>query len=122
MIRWSRTALLAIALSAGPAQAQVATQDAPGAVLRAVDKFSGKVVDIEMRSGTSVRFGPLSISLTECRFPAGNPAGDAFAGLYVTEDATDLPVFAGWMVASSPGLNPMDHARYDIWVLGCTTQ
>ncbi|MGB1970407.1 MAG: DUF2155 domain-containing protein, partial [Paracoccaceae bacterium] len=27
--------------------------------------------------------------------------------------------FMGWMVASSPALNPLDHRRYDVWVLRC---
>ena len=29
--------------------------------------------------------------------------------------------FSGWMVASSPALNALDHSRYDIWVLRCMT-
>ncbi|MGB0439332.1 MAG: DUF2155 domain-containing protein [Paracoccaceae bacterium] len=32
-----------------------------------------------------------------------------------------LPVFEGWIIASSPALNAMDHARYDVWVLRCNT-
>ncbi|MGB0800115.1 MAG: DUF2155 domain-containing protein, partial [Planktomarina sp.] len=27
----------------------------------------------------------------------------------------------GWMVASSPALNALEHPRYDIWVLRCKT-
>ena len=27
--------------------------------------------------------------------------------------------FDGWMFASSPGLNPLEHPVYDIWVLKC---
>ena len=27
--------------------------------------------------------------------------------------------FQGWMLASSPALNPLDHPLYDVWVLEC---
>ncbi|MDA9980314.1 DUF2155 domain-containing protein, partial [Yoonia sp.] len=29
--------------------------------------------------------------------------------------------FAGWMLASAPALNAMDHPRYDVWALRCIT-
>ena len=51
----------------------------------------------------------------------GDPAGDAFAFLTVREAGNAEPVFRGWMIASSPALNAMDHQRYDVWVLSCTT-
>lgn len=101
--------------------AQVATSQASGAILRALDKYTGNVVDIEMQAGTRSRFGRLEVILTECRFPSGNPAGDAYAGLQISEIGEEKPVFSGWMVASSPALNPMEHPRYDVWVLRCKT-
>lgn len=106
---------------ASGAWAQEATNLAVGAVLRALDKYTGAVVDIELSSGTVQKFGRIEVILTECRYPAGNPAGDAFAGLQIRETGANVPVFSGWMIASSPGLNPMEHPRYDVWVLRCKT-
>ena len=94
---------------------------APGAVVRALDKVSGDTLDLTLVSGQSARFGRIEVTLGECRFPADNPEGDAFAYLVVAVDGTADPVFAGWMIASSPALNAMDNARYDVWVLRCTT-
>ena len=31
----------------------------------------------------------------------------------------DPRLFGGWMFASSPGLNAMEHAIYDVWVINC---
>ena len=108
--------------AAGAASAQqVATETARGAILRGLDKFSGEVVDIELPAGRTVQFERLTITLTECRYPAGNPSGDAYAGLQITEVGREGALFSGWMVASAPALNPMEHARYDIWVMRCTT-
>ena len=30
-------------------------------------------------------------------------------------------IFSGWMFASSPALNPLEHAVYDVWVIDCET-
>ncbi|MEL7100156.1 MAG: DUF2155 domain-containing protein [Pseudomonadota bacterium] len=115
-----RTALCALVLAATAGHAQdVAT--APGAVLRALDKFSGDVVDIRMQSGRIAEFGRLAIVLRECRYPAGNPAGDAYAAVEIAEQGRDGIIFSGWMIASAPALSAMDHARYDVWLMRCTT-
>ena len=103
------------------ASAQLKTESAAGAILRGLDKFNGSVVDIELATGRTVKFERLNITLTECRYPVGNPAGDAYAGLQITETGRTGAVFSGWMVASSPALNAMDHPRYDVWVLRCIT-
>lgn len=117
---------LALALAAGVQPAPAVAQDAavaPAALLRTLDRRTGAVEDVLLEAGGTMRLGRLAITLSECRFPAANPAGDAFAHLVIadTEAETEAapPVFSGWMVASSPALNPLDHPRYDVWVLRC---
>lgn len=91
-----------------------------GAELRALDKTTGEVRDITLANGQSEAFGYLRIGLTECRHPDDNAAGEAYAFLTIAEnDNAAAPVFQGWMIASSPALNAMDHARFDVWVLRC---
>lgn len=31
-------------------------------------------------------------------------------------------IFGGWMFASSPALNPLEHPVYDVWVIDCKTE
>jgi hypothetical protein len=92
-----------------------------GAVLRGLDKVNAEFQDIEILNGTSVRYERLVIDLGECRYPENNPAGDAYAYLTIRDQGAAQPVFQGWMLASSPALNALDHARYDVWVLRCKT-
>ncbi|WP_342666380.1 DUF2155 domain-containing protein [Tateyamaria sp. ANG-S1] len=120
MRRAARIAALAVCIATG-AMAEDPTESASGAVLRGLDKFSGQVVDIEMLAGRTVRFERLNITLTECRYPSGNPSGNAYAGLQISEVGREGVVFSGWMIASAPALNAMEHARYDVWVMRCTT-
>jgi len=122
-----RAALVLAALLPAAAPTQAAAQApeaaiaAQGAVLRGLDKVSGAVTDLSLATGASKRFGRLEVTLGECRVPADNPAGDAFAYLEIRAQGTPDPVFQGWMIASSPALNALDHSRYDIWVLRCST-
>jgi len=36
--------------------------------------------------------------------------------------AEGVNIFRGWMFASSPALNPLEHPVYDVWVIDCTTR
>lgn len=101
-----------------PAAAQEASL-ASGAVLRGLDKINGNLTDFELQNGEIAELGRLTIQLNECRYPTDNPSGDAFAHLVIRNKVADVSVFEGWMVASSPALSALDHARYDVWVLRC---
>ncbi|WP_299351390.1 DUF2155 domain-containing protein [uncultured Shimia sp.] len=93
-----------------------------GALLRGLDKLNGDVVDLELDNGYSVAFGDLRVDMAECRHPEDNATGEAFAFLTIYDGTETVdPLFQGWMVASSPALNALDHARFDIWVLRCKT-
>lgn len=112
-------ALTAVLGSAAPGQEQAVSGG--GAVLRGLDKVNGQTIDVELRSGeTGTVFG-LDVALGDCRYPAENPTGDAYAYLTIREQGEPRVVFEGWMIASSPALNALDHNRFDIWVLRCIT-
>ncbi|MEM9581866.1 MAG: DUF2155 domain-containing protein [Pseudomonadota bacterium] len=66
-----------------------------------------------------VEFGALRITMHDCRYPANNPAGDAYLHLTIYDRGIEKPVFDGWMVASSPALSALDHPRYDVWAIRC---
>ena len=106
---------------AGPLAAQQTVSTGTGAVLRGLDKLTGQVRDIELDNGGSAQLGRVSVELGECRYPKGDAAADAFAFLTISEEGTEGPVFSGWMIASSPALNALEHPRYDIWVMRCNT-
>jgi hypothetical protein len=106
-----------LCLLAGPAVAE--TTVAPGGVLRWLDKQSGDTEDLALAAGDVVERGQLTIKLDECRYPANDPASNAFAHLTIMDNRAEAVAFDGWMIASSPALSAMDHARYDVWVLQC---
>ncbi|MDF1854874.1 MAG: DUF2155 domain-containing protein [Pseudooceanicola sp.] len=106
----------------GATTEEARTRIGTGARLKALDKFNGQVSEFDMRAGGSAQIGRLVITLRECRYPDGDQDGDAYAFLVITEPSkSSEPLFSGWMVASSPALNALDHFRYDVWVMRCKT-
>lgn len=115
------TLCLALAVT-GPAVAQQAASSAPVGVVRVLDKTTGALTDLPLARGQTSGVGLLTVTLNDCRYPAGAIQADAFGELQIRYgDAADV-VFDGWMIASSPALNPLDHPRYDVWMLRCKTE
>lgn len=92
---------------------------ATGGIVRVLDKIDGTIADLDLDVGETREVGSLTVTLGDCRYPADNPAGDAFALVSIRTVADDVAIFEGWMVASSPALSAMDHPRYDVWALRC---
>jgi len=106
----------------GPTEApQIDVMAGLGAELRILDKLTGAVTDLSLQQGEIAQLGFLSVALVECRYPVDNPFGDAFAFLQVQDRKENVALFSGWMLASAPALNAMDHPRYDVWALRCIT-
>lgn len=130
----------AFVCAAGLAQAATYNQR-DTAVLRALDKITGRSTDIEVQVGQPVVFGSLKIEMQVCYQtpPEEAPESAAFLTIDSTQavrvenmtDAVDAEevatvsednprLFSGWMFASSPGLSALEHPVYDIWVIRCT--
>lgn len=98
---------------------------APGTVLmlRGLDKITGKPTDISAPIGKPVHFATLTITARYCYSTPASETPETSAFLQVEDHRPDQGakrVFSGWMYASSPGLNGMEHPLYDVWVINCS--
>lgn len=98
---------------------------APGTILmlRGLDKITGKPTDISAPIGKPVRFATLTITARYCYSTPASETPETSAFLQVEDHRPDQGakrVFSGWMYASSPGLNGMEHPLYDVWVINCS--
>ena len=83
--------------------------------------------------GSNAMLGGLRVTVRACHQtpPTEPPESIAYVEVedygFVIDDPEELPedvdmekrVFNGWMFASSPGLNGLEHAIYDVWVIRC---
>jgi hypothetical protein len=98
---------------------------APGTILmlRGLDKITGKPTDISAPIGKPVHFATLTITARYCYSTPASETPETSAFLQVEDQRPDQGakrVFSGWMYASSPGLNGMEHPLYDVWVINCS--
>lgn len=111
----------------GPAEPEiiigVETEPRQGARLRRLDKMTGATETVEIATGSVARFGRLEIAVDACEAPPdGRIEGTrAFVRVWDRQHDADAPAFSGWMFADSPALSALDHPRFDVWVISCTT-
>lgn len=116
--------ILYIALAAGvlssigtPAMAEPKNT----AILQGLDKVTARVTTFELPIEEPFDFGALRIRVRHCDRTPPQEAPEATAFIEIDELLPEgqRVLFTGWMFSSSPGLNAVEHAVYDVWVLDC---
>jgi len=91
-------------------------------ILRALDKVTARTKDLFVPIDETAIFGSLAVRPRKClkRPPEEPPETSAFLEISeVRVDDDNLPLFTGWMFASSPAINALEHPVYDVWVIDC---
>lgn len=94
----------------------------PTAVFSGLDKITGRIISFEVATGETVQFGSLQITEKACYTRPATEAPQTTTFAQVDEiDAKKQykRIFSGWMFASSPGLNGIEHPVYDVWLTDC---
>jgi hypothetical protein len=107
---------------ADDAQMPVQPQGGTVLTLRGLDKITGRPTNITAPIGKTVRFATLSITARYCYSTPPSEPPETAAFVQITDQRPEQgvkAVFSGWMYASSPGLNGMEHPLYDVWAIGC---
>ena len=92
--------------------------------LRALDKITGRASVLMAPLNVPVKFASLTIIARSCYSTPASETPETSAFLQIDDRRSDKPdrrVFSGWMYASSPGLNGMQHPLYDVWAIACKT-
>ena len=94
----------------------------PVAEFAGLDKITGRIINFDVYMDETVRFGALQVTPRSCysRPPTEPAQTDGFVEVdEITLNREVKRIFSGWMFASSPGLNAVDHAVYDVWLTDC---
>ena len=95
-------------------------------IFQGLDKITARIKTFKIKVGVSKKFGILDINLRKCVYskPLDEPESIAFIKVLdlsdkysVTKDK--LSIFEGWIFASSPALNAMEHPVYDVSLISC---
>ena len=96
------------------------------AVFQGLDKITARIKTFNINVGEKVRFGVLNIKLDKCVYskPTKMPESIAFIKISdetkrkLTVDKKNI-IFKGWIFASSPALNALEHPVYDLTLIAC---
>ena len=91
-------------------------------MLRGLDKVTGRPTEILAPIGKPVHYATLTVTARFCYSTPASETPETTAFVQIDDHRPDQParkVFSGWMYASSPALNPMDHPTSDVWGIGC---
>lgn len=109
-----------------PAEAEATGEAAlprgPSAVLQGLDKITARISTIEAPLNETARFGSLEIVPRSCHKTPPEEPPERAAFLEIVDarpDSPPVPLFSGWMFASSPAVSALEHPVYDVWVIDC---
>ena len=96
------------------------------AVFQSLDKITARIKTLEFKIGEKNNFGILEILVKRCVFSKPTEAPESIAYISIIDNSkkqmqlrkTNV-VFDGWMFASSPSLNAMEHPVYDLVLIDC---
>ena len=99
------------------------------AVMQALDKVTAETLRFEAKVNAPVRWKGLVFTVRACeRSAPEEPIQDSVVYLTIDSQPRAQPgrltppskqAFKGWMYASSPALNHLQHATYDAWAISC---
>jgi hypothetical protein len=93
------------------------------AIFAALDKVTAAVKQLTVQLNKTGEFRTLKITPRACytRAPTEPPRTSTFVEIdEVMFDGKEKRIFSGWMFAESPGLNPLLHPVFDVWLTACS--
>ena len=95
-------------------------------VFQGLDKITARIKTFEITVGIPKKFGVLDINLKKCVYskPLNEPESIAYVKVLDKSDKYSISknkilIFEGWIFASSPALNAMEHPVYDVSLISC---
>ena len=95
-------------------------------VFQGLDKITARIKTFKIKVGVSKKFGILNINLRKCVYSKPLDEPESIAYIKVSDKSEKysvnkdkLSIFEGWIFASSPALNAMEHPVYDVSLISC---
>ncbi len=97
----------------------------PVAEFAGLDKITGRITSFDVYLNETREFGSLKVTPRVCNSRPLTEKPHTIAFIEVDEltlENQEQRIFTGWMLASSPALNAVEHGVYDIWLTDCKNQ
>ena len=95
-------------------------------IFQGLDKITARIKTFEIKVDIPKTFGVLDINLQKCVYSKPLDEPESIAYIKVSDNSEKylvnkdkLSIFEGWIFASSPALNAMEHPVYDVSLISC---
>lgn len=99
------------------------------AIMQALDKVTTETMRFEVPVGQPIRYKTLVFTVRACETAASDEVAPETTAYVIVDTQPKAQagrpapagrqIYKGWMYASSPGLNPLEHPVYDAWLIAC---
>ncbi|PZR32894.1 DUF2155 domain-containing protein [Caulobacter segnis] len=99
------------------------------AIMQALDKVTTETMRFEVPVGQPIRYKTLIFTVRACETAASDEVAPETTAYVIVDTQPKAQagrpapagrqIYKGWMYASSPGLNPLQHPVYDAWLIAC---
>jgi hypothetical protein len=99
------------------------------AIMQALDKVTTETMRFEVPVGQPIRYKTLVFTVRACETAAADEVAPETTAYVIVDTQPKAQagraapagrqIYKGWMYASSPGLNPLQHPVYDAWLIAC---
>lgn len=99
------------------------------AIMQALDKVTTETMRFEVPVGQPIRYKTLIFTVRACETAAADEVAPETTAYVIVDTQPKAQagwpappgrqIYKGWMYASSPGLNPLQHPVYDAWLIAC---
>ncbi|MDR6625457.1 DUF2155 domain-containing protein [Caulobacter segnis] len=99
------------------------------AIMQALDKVTTETMRFEVPVGQPIRYKTLVFTVRACETAATDEVAPETTAYVIVDTQPKAQagrpappgrqIYKGWMYASSPGLNPLEHPVYDAWLIAC---
>jgi hypothetical protein len=123
IVRRLRLPLVTALILLSDVQAQAQRIQNAIANFAALDKVTAAVRQLPIGLNKTGEFRTLKITPRVCYTsdPREPPRTSTFVEVdEIMFDGKERRIFTGWMFAESPGLNPLVHPVFDVWLTGCS--
>ena len=97
----------------------------PVAEFAGLDKITGRITSFDVYLDETQEFGNLKVTPRVCNSRPLTEKPHTIAFIEVDEVTLENEIkriFTGWMLASSPALNALEHGIFDVWLTDCKKQ
>lgn len=91
-----------------------------------LDKITARIKSFSIKVGEKSRFGVLDIKLDKCIYSKPTKMPESVAFIRISDETkktinsqNNKIIFQGWIFASSPVMNALEHPVYDVTLIRC---